>query len=166
MYNGIINQTSHAQEKKNASEEKEAIEWAAAQMVGNANNLTGQIADKQTEEEITNEKNDFEAQILLKTTNYKEILSYMSNNLVNVVVLDIEFKNSQLNELDIANEIRKINKDCYIIFITSHFEYLMKAYDYKTFAYLFKNAINVETLSTTLNRLFEDISGNYRKFLK
>ena len=61
--NGIINQTSHAQEKKNASEEKEAIEWAAAQMVGNANNLTGQIADKQTEEEITNEKNDFEAQI-------------------------------------------------------------------------------------------------------
>lgn len=111
-------------------------------------------------------KNDFEAQILLKTTNYKEILSYMSNNLVNVVVLDIEFKNSQLNGLDIANEIRKINKDCYIIFITSHFEYLMKAYDYKTFAYLFKNALNVETLSTTLNRLFEDISGNYRKFLK
>ena len=45
-------------------------------------------------------KNDFEAQILLKTTNYKEILSYMSNNLVNVVVLDIEFKNSQLNKLE------------------------------------------------------------------
>lgn len=111
-------------------------------------------------------KNDFDAQIVLKTSDYKEVLSFMNHNLVNVVVLDIEFKNSDLNGLDIANEIRKINKECYIIFITSHFEYLMKAYDYKTFAYLFKSAISVETLSNTLNRLFDDISGNSRKFLK
>ena len=82
-------------------------------------------------------QNDFDAQIVLKTSDYKEVLSYVSCNVVNVVVLDIEFKNSKLNGLDIANEIRKVNKNCYIIFITSHFEYLMKAYDYKTFAYLF-----------------------------
>lgn len=111
-------------------------------------------------------KNDFEAKIVLKTQNYKDVLSFMSSNIVNVVVLDIEFKNSKLNGLDIANEIRKINKDCYIIFITSHFEYLMKAYDYKTFAYLFKNSLSVDTLSDTLSRLFDDISGNSRKFLK
>ena len=111
-------------------------------------------------------KNDFDAQIVLKTSDYKEILSYMSNNTVNVVVLDIEFKNSKFNGLDIANEIRKVNKNCYIIFITSHFEYLMKAYDYKTFAYLFKNALSVETLSNTLTRLFDDVSNNSRKFLK
>ena len=42
----------------------------------------------------------------------------------------------------------------------------MKAYDYKTFAYLFKSALSVETLSETLNRLFDDISGNTRKFIK
>ncbi len=111
-------------------------------------------------------KNDFEAQIVFTTSNYKELLSYLTSNMVNVVVLDIEFKNSKINGLDIANEIRKINKDCYIIFITSHFEYLMKAYDYKTFAYLFKSALSVETLSETLNRLFDDISGNTRKFIK
>lgn len=111
-------------------------------------------------------KNDFEPKIVLKTQNYKEVLSYMFSNLVNVVVLDIEFKNSKMNGLDIANEIRKINKDCYIIFITSHFEYLMKAYDYKTFAYLFKSALSVDSLSDTLNRLYDDISGNSKKFLK
>lgn len=111
-------------------------------------------------------KNDFDAKIVLKTSNYKEVLSYMSSNIVNVVVLDIEFKNSKLNGLNIAEEIRKINKDCYIIFITSHFEYLMKAYDYKTFAYLFKNSLSVDTLSDTLARLFDDVSGNSRKFLK
>ena len=111
-------------------------------------------------------KNDFDAKILLKTSNYKKILSFMSTNDVNVVVLDIEFKNSNINGLNIAEEIRKINKDCYIIFITSHFEYVMQAYDYKTFAYLFKNSLTIDTLSDTLTRLFDDISGSSRKFLK
>ena len=111
-------------------------------------------------------KNDFDAKIVLKTSNSKDVLSYMASNIVNVVVLDIEFKNSKLDGLNLAEEIRKINKDCYIIFITSHFEYLMKAYHYKTFAYLFKNSLSVDTLSDTLSRLFDDISGNSRKFLK
>ena len=111
-------------------------------------------------------KNDFDAKIVLKTSNYKEVISYMSSNVVNVVVLDIEFKNSNINGLNIAEEIRKINKDCYIIFITSHFEYIMQAYDYKTFAYLFKNSLSVDVLSDTLIRLFDDISSNSTKFLK
>lgn len=111
-------------------------------------------------------KNDFNAKIVLKTQSYKELLSFMSSNIVNVVVLDIEFENSKMTGLDIAEEIRKVNKDCYIIFITSHFEYVMKAFDYKTFAYLFKNSISVETLSDTLNRLFDDISGSPNKFIK
>ena len=111
-------------------------------------------------------KNDFDAKIVLKTSNYEKLLSFMSSNVVNVVVLDIEFKNSKINGLQIAEEIRKINKDCYIIFITSHFEYVMKAYDYKTFAYLFKTSLTVDTLSETLNRLFDDIHGCSSKFIK
>ena len=111
-------------------------------------------------------QNDFDAKIVLKTQNYKDIMTFMSSSIVNVIVLDIEFKDSELNGLDIANEIRKINKDCYLIFITSHFEYLLEAYDYKTFAYLFKNSISVDTLSETLKRLFDDISGSKKRFLK
>ena len=111
-------------------------------------------------------KNDFDAKIVLKTSNYNEVLSFMNSNVVNVVVLDIEFKNSTLNGLDLAEEIRKANKDCYIIFITGHFEYVMEAFDCKTFAYLFKNALGLDTLSETLTRLFDDISGTSRKFIK
>ena len=99
-------------------------------------------------------KNDFDAKIVLKTQDSKELLSFLSSNIVNVVVLDIEFKNSKINGLNIAEEIRKINKDCYIIFITSHFEYIMEAYGYKTFAYLFKNSLSVDTLSDTLKSLY------------
>lgn len=116
--------------------------------------------------EKTFTQNDFDAQIVLKTQDYKEVLSFMSSNIANVIVLDIEFKNSKMNGLDIANEIRKFNKDCYIIFITSHFEYLMEAYNYKTFAYLFKNSLTVDSLSRTLVRLFDDISCSSKKFLK
>lgn len=111
-------------------------------------------------------KNDFDAKIALKTSDYTEILSFMSSNIVNVVVLDIEFKNLKINGLNIAEEIRKFNKDCYIIFITSHFEYLLEAFDYKTFAYLFKNSLSIDTLSTTLTRLFDDIYGSSTKFLR
>jgi len=111
-------------------------------------------------------KNDFDAKIVLKTQDYQKVLSFVSTNPVNVVVLDIEFKNSKINGLNIAEEIRKINKDCYIIFITSHFEYVMEAYGYKTFAYLFKNSLSIDTISDTLNRLFDDISGSPSKFIK
>ncbi len=111
-------------------------------------------------------KNDFEGQIVFTTSDHNELISYMNSKPVDVVILDIEFKNSNINGLKIAEQIRKTNKNCYIIFITSHFEYLMEAYDYTTFAYLFKSSLNLETLSDTLNRLFDDVSGNSRKFLK
>jgi len=45
-------------------------------------------------------QNDFDAQIVLKTSNYKEVISFMSKHLVNVVVLDIEFKNLGLIVID------------------------------------------------------------------
>ena len=34
-------------------------------------------------------KIDFDAKIVLKTSNYKEVLDFMSNNTVNVVVLSL-----------------------------------------------------------------------------
>lgn len=111
-------------------------------------------------------KNDFDANIVLKTSNYKDILSFMNSNIVDVVILDIEFKNCKLNGLDMAKEIRKSNKNCYILFVTSHFEYLLEAYDCKTFAYLFKNSLSIDSLTDTISRLFEDVSGTSKKFLK
>lgn len=111
-------------------------------------------------------KIDFDAKVVLKTSDYREVLNFMSNNTVNVIVLDIEFKNSNVNGLAIAEEIRKINNSCYIFFITSHYEYLAQAFEYKTFAYIFKNNLSLDTLSSTLTRLSNDISGNTKKFLK
>lgn len=109
---------------------------------------------------------DYDAKIVLKTTDYKDVISYMSSNKVDVVVLDIEFKNSKFDGIKLAEQIRNFNKNCYIIFTTSHLEYILKAYEFKTFAYLLKNAITLDSLSDTLARLFDDISNDTNKFLK
>lgn len=109
---------------------------------------------------------DYDAKIVLKTTNYKDLISYMHSHKVDVVILDIEFKNSDFNGMYIAEQVRKFNKNCYIIFITSHFEYILEAYRFKTFDYLIKNAINLECISNTLSRLFDDINHSTNKFLK
>ena len=109
---------------------------------------------------------DYDAKIVLKTTNYNDVISYMSCNKVDVVVLDIEFKNSKFNGLKLAEQIRTSNKNCYIIFTTSHMEYVMKAYQFKTFDYLIKNTITLNSLSETLDRLFDDIATTNNKFLK
>ncbi len=111
-------------------------------------------------------KGDFDATISLKTTDYQTLIDYISNNSVDVVVLDIQFNNTELTGLDIAKIIRNINKKCYIIFTTSHMEYVMQAYKLKTFDYLIKNTITVDLLVETLTRLFDDISSFSNNFVK
>ena len=89
---------------------------------------------------------DYDAKIVFKTTNYDKLLEYISSNNVNVVFLDIEFSGCKENGLDIAKKIRKINKNCYLIFVTSHFEYIVNAYKFKTFDYIFKSSIDLKDI--------------------
>lgn len=96
--------------------------------------------------------------INFKSTSPKEILDYINKNTVDVLFLDIKL-NSSINGCDIAKQIRKINKNIYIIFITGHLEYALIAYKYKTFDYLPK-PISKEKLTETILRLFEDINEN------
>ena len=87
-------------------------------------------------------------------------------NIYHRIFLDIEFSGCKENGLDIAKKIRKINKNCYLIFVTSHFEYIVNAYKFKTFDYIFKSSIDIENISSTLKRLFDDIYDSDAKFLK
>ena len=62
-------------------------------------------------------------------------------------------------------EIRKINKNSYIIFTTGHLEYAMIAYKFKTFDYLAK-PITYDRLEETIKRLFDDVNGSPKKYIK
>lgn len=106
----------------------------------------------------------FDAQIVLSTTQPDELINYTRNHTFNVAILDIDLK-SKVSGLDLANMIRKKDKNVYIIFTTGHLEYGLMAYKYKTFDYLPK-PITMERLEDTLVRLFEDVSGSRSRFVR
>lgn len=109
-------------------------------------------------------KNNFEANVTFKSDNPEEILNHISTNKVDAIMLDINLK-SDKSGLQLAKEIRKVNKDAYLIFTTGHLEYAMLAYKVKTFDYLAK-PINYDRLEETIIRLFDDIMDTPKRYLK
>lgn len=109
-------------------------------------------------------KNNIDADITLKASTASDVINYLEHNKVDVLILDINLK-SDLNGCDIANIVRKKNKDVYIIFTTGHLEYALIAYKYKTFDYLPK-PIATERLEETILRLMDDIKSTPSKFIR
>ena len=109
-------------------------------------------------------KNDYNAEVCFKTTCANELLSFVNINNIDVLILDIDL-HSDINGLSIAEKVRASNKNCYIIFTTAHLEYGFIAYKYKTFDFLPK-PITQERLEETIIRLFDDINGVSKKFIK
>ena len=114
-------------------------------------------------ETIFNE-NNFNAVLAYSSTNTNDMLNYINNNKIDVIILDINI-NSNKHGLNLAEFIRKNNKNTYIIFSTGHLEYIMLAYKYKTFDYLAK-PLTYDRLSETIVRLFEDINGQTTKYIR
>lgn len=109
-------------------------------------------------------KNNYDASVVFKSDNADDILNYVDNNTVDVLMLDINLKSSK-SGLELAKEIRKRKKNPYIIFTTGHLEYAMVAYKYKTFDYLPK-PISYERLEDTIKRLFEDANEVSKTYIK
>lgn len=107
-------------------------------------------------------KNNFDAQVLLKTSFPEEVLNYASNT--DVFILDINLHDN-ISGLQLAEKIREFNKKAYIIFTTAHLEYVMIAYKVKTFDYLAK-PITLDRLEETIIRLFNDISHTPTEYIK
>ena len=108
-------------------------------------------------------KHDIVAKVDFLSDNANDTLDYINNNQVDVAILDVNL-NSTTSGIDLAKEIRKNNKDIYIIFSTGHLEYSLIAYSVKTFDYLPK-PITIERLEITINRLLDDIKSTNKKFI-
>ena len=109
-------------------------------------------------------KHDFDAEIVFHSTKINALLNYIKNSKVDVLFLDIDLK-SKLSGLEIAKIVRESNKDCYIVFETAHLEYGLMAYKFKTFDFLCK-PVTSQRLKDCVLRLFDDISGSNKKFIR
>lgn len=106
-------------------------------------------------------KHNFDAEIIFSSTVPENTLDFIKeNNNVNVIFLDIDLK-SKMSGLDLASQIRKVNKQVYIIFTSAHLEYVLIAYQYKTFDFIPK-PITVERLEETFLRIIDDIETDYK----
>ena len=72
-------------------------------------------------------KHDIEANVGFISDNAKDTLEYINNNHVDVAILDVNL-NSNISGIDLAKEIRKKNKNIYLIFSTGHMEYSLLAF--------------------------------------
>ena len=109
-------------------------------------------------------KFDLDWNVSFTTTDADELISYVSNNKADVIMLDINL-HSKLNGLDVAAKIREFNRESYLIFTTAYHEYILSAYQYKTFDYLCK-PLSSERLEVTINNLIQDVNSIPKKFIK
>lgn len=109
-------------------------------------------------------KDDIDAQVVYKSKTPEEVINYIDNNDTDVLILDINLR-SNISGCDVANIVRKKNKNIYIIFLTGHLEYGLLAYKYKTFDYLAK-PVTDERLEETILRLVDDTIESHAKFIK
>lgn len=109
-------------------------------------------------------QNNLDGQIVLSTQKPSDLLAYVKNNPVNVVILDIDL-NNDISGLKIAELIRKYDKNIYIIFTTGHLEFGLVAYKYKTFDYIAK-PVSSERLRETILRLYDDIFADNPKYIR
>ena len=109
-------------------------------------------------------QNNYDAQVGFKSENSSDILKYIERNHTDVLVLDINLK-SDISGIELAEKVRKNNKNMYFIFITGHLEYSMVAYKVKTFDYLAK-PITRERLEDTISRLFNDLTSSPKNYIQ
>lgn len=99
--------------------------------------------------------NDFDAEVSLATANQSLICDGIKNHEIDVLFLDVDFDNGGMNGIEFALELRKLNKDFKLIFMTGHFEYAMLSFKCKTFDYIMK-PIDDKKVTAVLKRLVTD----------
>lgn len=100
---------------------------------------------------------DFDAEIECITDKQSIIYDKIKNHDIDILFLDVDFNNGGKNGIDFALDLRKLNKDFKLIFITGHFEYALLSFKCKTFDYILKPADKDKVLDI-IKRLKSDLS--------
>lgn len=120
------------------------------------------IASKLLESETIEQNLDAEISII--SSNQKEIYDAIYEGKIDILFLDIDFKNNGKNGIEFAKDLRKINKKFYLVFLSAHQRYLYVSLTTKVFDYLIK-PINRDTLRELVARFKDEFETNKSIFL-
>lgn len=87
----------------------------------------------------------------------------VSNNSIDLIFLDIEM--GGMNGLEVAKLLRKRNSDIEIVFLTSHTEYMQKAFEVRACRYLLKKS-NMMDIYIVLDQILKEMSDNKNIIIK
>ena len=102
------------------------------------------IATCEDEKEIQDTIEDYLNNILKNTNIEYEIQKYNSgeslleSNLKDIDILLLDIQMDQINGMDTARKIRKVDNNMEIIFITSLIDYVQEGYEVRAYRYLLK----------------------------
>ena len=117
---------------------------------------------KQIEAEIINQK--FNAEITIITDNQDKILEAIKKNEIDILFLDIDFKGKGKNGIDFASQLRAMNSEFTLVFLSGHQRYMHVSFCVKVFDYIVK-PINKTIIEQLVSRFKQEYSNNNSKFL-
>lgn len=120
------------------------------------------ITSKFLESEIINQ--DLDAEITIISDDQSKIFDAIKKREIDVLFLDIDFKSNGKNGIDFAKDLREVNHDFYLIFLTAHQRYMHISFLVKVFDYLVK-PINKNILEDVVKRLKDEYNHDKNLFL-
>lgn len=109
-------------------------------------------------------QHNIDAVVSLKTSSPDELLNFANTNKIDVLFLDIDLY-PNCSGLDLAEKIRKNDKDCYFIFVSAYPEYVFQTFSHKTFDFIFK-PFAPKRIEKCVLRLVDDIISSPKRFIR
>lgn len=114
-------------------------------------------------------KHDIDIEISLSTGDPIETYNYAVNNNVDILLLDIDLKDSTMDGIQLGNKLRAIDKNIVIVFVSSRLEKIFECFSCNPFDFIPKPSINPH-LEETILRIIENKlyipHGNFVKIKK
>jgi len=107
---------------------------------------------------------NFNAEITLITNEQKKIFDAIYKKELDVLILDIDFKDIGKNGIEFAKDLRDVNKDFILVFLSAHQRFMHLSLLVKVFDFLIK-PVNRETVEVLVSRLIEEFKYSKNHFL-
>lgn len=107
---------------------------------------------------------DLDAEITIVTDDQSIVYNEIKNGNIDILFLDVDFQNTGKNGVELASELRKFNKEFYLVFLTAHFEYSLLSFKCKTFDYILKPITN-SAITTVFKRFKDEFTSTDNKLL-